>query len=137
MKKNIVEKILKKIGYDLANEKKSLAAKETELIRLQLELQYSLDSLEKEKKLVSDYPNIYGFGEFLELEQKKQTIIKNHIAQVQAVIDMTRDQLRDILAEQKKYEHLLKKIELEEHKKQEKTEREVLDNFKTQAAILW
>ena len=137
MKKNIVEKILKKIGYDLANEKKSLAAKETELIRLKLELQYSLGSLEKEKKLVSDYPNIYGFGEFLELEQKKQTIIKNHIAQVQAVIDITRDQLCDILAEQKKYEHLLKKIELEEHKKQEKIEREVLDNFKTQAAILW
>lgn len=130
MKKTTVKKILKKISYDLDNERKVLAKKEVELTTLQSDLQCSLDRIEKEKRLVIDYLNIYGFGEFLELEQKKQAVIKTNIEQVQTIINTIRDQLSDTLAEQKKYEYIIKKIELIEHKKQEKIEQEALDNFK-------
>ena len=136
MKKNVIERILQKTIRDLDHEKKSLATKEEELTKLQLDLQKSLDCIEKEKKLVIDYPHLHGFGEFFELEQKKQTIIKNNINQATEEMSLIRDQLRNILAEQKKYEYILKKIELKELKKQEKIERDILDSFNNRAEMI-
>ncbi|MDJ1305722.1 MAG: hypothetical protein MRQ09_05785 [Candidatus Midichloria sp.] len=130
MKKSTIKKILKKIGVELDKKQQELFSKEAELAELSKRLQSSINHIAQEKEIVTNYGSTYGFGEFFELEQKKQKSIIIDIKKKELELETIRDQLRDILSEQKKYEYILKKINIEESKKQEKIERDILDNFK-------
>lgn len=130
MKKSTIKKILKKIGVELDKKQQELFSKEAELAELSKRLQSSINQIAQEKEVVTNYGSTYGFGEFFELEQKKQKSIVIDIKKKELELETIRDQLRDILSEQKKYEYILKKINIEESKKQEKIERDILDNFK-------
>ncbi|CAG7596923.1 MAG: hypothetical protein AB8V79_05340 [Candidatus Midichloria sp.] len=130
MKKSTIKKILKKIGAELDKKQQELFSKEAELAELSERLQRSINQIAQEKEIVTNYGSTYGFGEFFELEQKKQKLIIIDIKKKELELETIRDQLRDILSEQKKYEYILKKLHIEESKKQEKIERDILDNFK-------
>ncbi|MDJ1313581.1 MAG: hypothetical protein MRQ05_05685 [Candidatus Midichloria mitochondrii] len=130
MKKSTIKKILKKIGVELDKKQQELFSEKAELAELSKRLRSSINQIAQEKEIVTNYGSTYGFVEFFELEQKKQKSIIVDIKKKELELETTRDQLRDIRSEQKKYEYILKKINVEESKKQEKIERDILDNFK-------
>ncbi|AEI88646.1 MAG: Flagellar FliJ protein [Candidatus Midichloria mitochondrii] len=130
MKKSTIKKILKKIGVELDKKQQELFSEKAELAELSKRLRSSINQIAQEKEIVTNYGSTYGFVEFFELEQKKQKSIIVDIKKKELELETIRDQLRDIRSEQKKYEYILKKINVEESKKQEKIERDILDNFK-------
>ncbi|MDZ5762662.1 hypothetical protein Cyrtocomes_01053 [Candidatus Cyrtobacter comes] len=100
-----------------------------ELKQAQLEKSLLKEDIAKEEKLMISHSNSFIFGNFFQHMEEKVKLLQINIATLEGKILEKRNELKECFAQYKRYEFLIKKIQLIKINKEKIEEMKSFDEF--------